>query len=267
MGDCGQSCRQRRATGGAVSSPGSAEEPYLDTLARVIADVVEPGAAEIDATGSFPRKQIDALASAGHPRPDRPRRPGRRRGRPAGGRVGGPRARRRLRVHRDDRDDALRRDRRPGGGGRRGGAAGMPADIAAIALADIAAGRHLTTLAFSESGSRSHFWAPLGTAVHADGADVRLDASKSWVTSAGQADSYVWSSRPLAADGPMTLWLRPGRRAGPVRRRRVRRPRPARQRLGPDDRRRTSRCRSPRMLGAGRRAGSTSRWRPCSRCS
>ena len=28
----------------------------------------------------------------------------------------------------------------------------------------IAAGRHLTTLAFSEAGSRSHFWAPLGTA-------------------------------------------------------------------------------------------------------
>jgi isovaleryl-CoA dehydrogenase len=83
-------------------------------------------------------------------------------------------------------------------------------------LADIAAGRHLSTLAFSESGSRSHFWAPLSTATPFDptatGADgnIRLDASKSWVTSAGQADSYVWSSRPLAAPGPMTLWLVPG---------------------------------------------------------
>jgi alkylation response protein AidB-like acyl-CoA dehydrogenase len=38
---------------------------------------------------------------------------------------------------------------------------------------------------------------------------VRLDASKSWVTSAGEADSYVWSSRPLQAEGPMTLWLVP----------------------------------------------------------
>ena len=45
-------------------------------------------------------------------------------------------------------------------------------------LTAIAAGRHLSTLAFSESGSRSHFWAPLSTAA-ADGDDVRLDARKS----------------------------------------------------------------------------------------
>jgi alkylation response protein AidB-like acyl-CoA dehydrogenase len=57
---------------------------------------------------------------------------------------------------------------------------------------------------------------------------VRLDAFKSWVTSAGQADSYLWSSRPLAsgsgedgtdaaeaaASGPMTLWLVPAGAAG-----------------------------------------------------
>ena len=77
----------------------------------------------------------------------------------------------------------------------------------------VAAGRHLSTLAFSEAGSRSHFWAPLGTATPVNG-QVRLDAQKSWVTSAGQADSYVWSSRPLAADGPMTMWLVPGERRG-----------------------------------------------------
>ncbi|MET7289375.1 acyl-CoA dehydrogenase family protein [Streptomyces sp. NPDC005573] len=72
---------------------------------------------------------------------------------------------------------------------------------------DIAAGRHLSTLAFSERGSRSHFWAPVGTATP-DGPDaVRLDAQKSWVTSAGEADSYVWSSKPLRADGVMSLWL------------------------------------------------------------
>jgi alkylation response protein AidB-like acyl-CoA dehydrogenase len=77
----------------------------------------------------------------------------------------------------------------------------------------IAAGRHLTTLAFSEVGSRSHFWAPLSTATRVDG-NVRLDAQKSWVTSAGQADSYVWSSRPISAGGPMTLWLVPAGAAG-----------------------------------------------------
>src|ERR1700692_40107 len=75
-------------------------------------------------------------------------------------------------------------------------------------LKEISAGRHLSTLAFSEAGSRSHFWAPLGTATQVDGnGTVRLDAQKSWVTSAGEADSYVWSSLPLTAGGPMTLWL------------------------------------------------------------
>jgi alkylation response protein AidB-like acyl-CoA dehydrogenase len=85
-------------------------------------------------------------------------------------------------------------------------------------LTAIAAGEHLSTLAFSEQGSRSHFWAPLSSAVPlGDGQAVRLDASKSWVTSAGLADSYVWSSRPLGGDaaaGPMTLWLVPAGAAG-----------------------------------------------------
>src|SRR5215207_9849615 len=56
----------------------------------------------------------------------------------------------------------------------------------------IASGRHLTTLAFSEPGSRSHFWASLNTA-RADGGEVRISGKKSFVTSAHQADSYVWS--------------------------------------------------------------------------
>lgn len=77
----------------------------------------------------------------------------------------------------------------------------------------IAEGRHLTTLAFSETGSRSYFWAPLSSAT-ADGDSVRLDASKSWVTSAGVADFYVWSSRPVAAEGASTLWLVPSGAAG-----------------------------------------------------
>jgi alkylation response protein AidB-like acyl-CoA dehydrogenase len=69
----------------------------------------------------------------------------------------------------------------------------------------IASGRHLSTLAFSEADSRSHFWAPAGTA-RAEDDVVLLDAQKSWVTSAFEADSYVWSSKPLAAAGASTLW-------------------------------------------------------------
>src|SRR5262249_1279371 len=73
---------------------------------------------------------------------------------------------------------------------------------------DAAAGRHLSTLAFSESGSRSHFWAPTGTA-RRSGSEVLLDARKSWVTSASRAAAYVWSSRPIEASGLSTIWLVP----------------------------------------------------------
>lgn len=64
-------------------------------------------------------------------------------------------------------------------------------------LPAIAAGKHLSTLAFSEKGSRSHFWAPVSQA-KAHGDSYQLSAEKSWVTSAGQADSYVVSTRSAA---------------------------------------------------------------------
>ncbi len=70
----------------------------------------------------------------------------------------------------------------------------------------VAKGEQLTTLAFSEAGSRSHFWAPLSTA-RKDGDAIVLEAEKSWVTSASNADLYVWSSRPAEAKGESTLWL------------------------------------------------------------
>jgi alkylation response protein AidB-like acyl-CoA dehydrogenase len=77
----------------------------------------------------------------------------------------------------------------------------------------IAAGRHLTTLAFSEVGSRSQFWVPLSTAT-ADGSDIKLNAKKSFATSSRHADSYVWSSRPVAGGELSTLWLVPRKTAG-----------------------------------------------------
>lgn len=66
-------------------------------------------------------------------------------------------------------------------------------------LKEIAAGHHLTTLAFSETGSRSQFWAPVSKLEESNGHFV-TSASKSWVTAAGQADSYVSTAqKPLAA--------------------------------------------------------------------
>ena len=174
---------------------------HVDALASVINDVVKPAASGTDRSGEFPRASLDALSQAG-----------------LLGMVSSPEV---------------------GGAGaglaaaagvveQLAGACGSTAMIVLMHYAaaatieahgprgireEIAAGKHLTTLAFSEAGSRSHFWAPLGTAAEADG-DVRLDAQKSWVTSAGHVDSYVWSSRPLRTAGPLTLWLVPADTAG-----------------------------------------------------
>ena len=75
-------------------------------------------------------------------------------------------------------------------------------------LEEIAAGRHLSTLAFSETGSRSHFWAPVSRA-RRNGAGVYVSAKKSFVTSAGHANSYVVSALAPEGAGPTdsTLYL------------------------------------------------------------
>jgi alkylation response protein AidB-like acyl-CoA dehydrogenase len=58
-------------------------------------------------------------------------------------------------------------------------AAARPGAAVAQTLKDISAGKHLTTLAFSEAGSRSHFWAPVSRAKR-NSAGVHLTAKKSW---------------------------------------------------------------------------------------
>ena len=89
-------------------------------------------------------------------------------------------------------------------------AAARPGVAQALApiLQEIGAGRHLSTLAFSEAGSRSHFWAPISRA-HRNGDSVRISAKKSWVTSAGHAHSYVVSALAPEGAGPTdsTLYL------------------------------------------------------------
>ncbi len=73
-------------------------------------------------------------------------------------------------------------------------------------LRQMAAGKHLTTLAWSERGSRSHFWAPVSQAVLEDD-NLALSATKSWVTSAGYADSYVVSTRTAGGSEPTDTML------------------------------------------------------------
>jgi alkylation response protein AidB-like acyl-CoA dehydrogenase len=69
-------------------------------------------------------------------------------------------------------------------------------------LSGMASGEVLGTLAFSEKGSRSHFWAPMSTAAMSDdGEAVKLRADKSWVTSAAYADVYLVSAGSTSGVG------------------------------------------------------------------
>jgi len=81
-------------------------------------------------------------------------------------------------------------------------AAAPPPDGGEELLAGMAEGDKLGTLAFSEKGSRSHFWAPVSKAEVA-GSGVKIAADKSWVTSAASADVYIVSSLGPNATGPM----------------------------------------------------------------
>jgi alkylation response protein AidB-like acyl-CoA dehydrogenase len=75
-------------------------------------------------------------------------------------------------------------------------------------LRQVARGEHLTTLAWSEKGSRSHFWAPVNQAAQNNG-HIVLNAQKSFVTSAGEAEGYVVSTRTAGGEEPTdtTLYL------------------------------------------------------------
>ena len=68
-------------------------------------------------------------------------------------------------------------------------------------LRQCAKGLHLSTLAFSEKGSRSQFWAPVSQARPDGNGAAILSAEKSWVTSAGFADGIVSSAGSMDGSG------------------------------------------------------------------
>ncbi|HMO59554.1 MAG TPA: acyl-CoA dehydrogenase family protein [Roseiflexaceae bacterium] len=184
-----------------MSTAATSSMAYQPALDRIIAEIVAPSAHEIDHAAVFPRAALQALGDTGLL------------GLISATDVGGMGL-----AHRAAADVVAQL-----AGSCASTAMVVCMHYAATAVIEaygpraireaIAGGRHLSTLAFSEAGSRSHFWAPLSSATASNG-HVRLDAHKSWATSAGQADSYVWSSRPLAADGPSTIWLVPAATTG-----------------------------------------------------
>jgi len=178
------------------------EGPLIQDLRPLIERHIAPHAADVDAKGRFPRESIDALASAGLM------------GLTVPAAYGGM------------------------GFGMRAACAALDTiaqqcastamvylmhlsavscyaaspKSAEAALRATASGKHLSTLAWSEKGSRSHFWAPVSQAALRDG-KILLNAEKSWVTSAGIADGYVVSTRTpggtVMTDTMLYLVLKP----------------------------------------------------------
>ncbi|MET7443165.1 acyl-CoA dehydrogenase family protein [Streptomyces sp. NPDC005496] len=174
---------------------------YRTTLTHVLSTVIAPGAARTGAEGRFPRGAVTELGRAGL--------------------LG-------LTVSAES-----------GGGGRGlpeaaevvaevarvcpATAAVLRSHYAAVAVVEaygspwlrreIAAGRHLSSLALAEVGdeqptARGESRSGGPTAVRT-GEVVALRAHKRRVVAAGEADSYVWSSLPLAAPDGLTLWTVP----------------------------------------------------------
>ncbi|MFI6876768.1 acyl-CoA dehydrogenase family protein [Streptomyces sp. NPDC050400] len=174
---------------------------YRTALTHVLSDVVAPRAEVTRARGAFPRHAVTALGTAGL--------------------LG-------LTVATE-----------LGGGGRGlteaaavvertaracpATAAVLQAHYAAVAVVEehgdpwlrgeIAAGRHLCSLALAEDdagepGVGTSLLSPHGTAEQGGGV-VALCARKHQVVAAGEADLYLWSSRPVAARDGLSLWAVP----------------------------------------------------------
>jgi alkylation response protein AidB-like acyl-CoA dehydrogenase len=158
----------------------------IDTRAKAAVETAEAHAAEVDREGRFPEEAIGALADAGLLGLTLP------------GAVGG------LDAGPDEFVTVVRR------------LAAKCSSTAMVYLMHICAAQvanaggapeealrgmatdKLSTLAFSERGSRSHFWAPVSEIAGGDA--PHLAAEKSFVTSAGRADTYVVSTRAAGAE-------------------------------------------------------------------
>jgi alkylation response protein AidB-like acyl-CoA dehydrogenase len=174
---------------------------YLSSLSAVLAEVVAPDAEPAAREGRFPRGAVAALGRAGLLGLTVPREFG-------GGGLGPVEA-----------VDVVARTARvcPAT------AAVLASHFAAVAAiescggswvrGEVAAGRHLTSLALNECGPGE--WGagiPYGRScsVATCFADVvALRGRKRQVVAAGEADSYLWSSRPLAGPDGLTLWVVP----------------------------------------------------------
>lgn len=175
--------------------------PFLDTARTLAAGVVSETAASVDASGEFPRQSLDAVAAAGLHGLCVPAELG-----------GSGESMRTFAAVVEELATAC-----PSTAmiyvmhvtAAQAIASSATLEERDAVLREIAAGRHLTTLAFSETGSRSQFWAPVSRLESDGNGGFTTSASKSWVTSADHADSYVSSGQRPGAESPLesTIYL------------------------------------------------------------
>lgn len=176
------------------------EDEILKTLKRVVDDAVAPGSAVADRDARFPAESMEALAKAGllglcvdaaH-----------------GGHGQSPRMFAAVVEELAMADPSTAMIYVMHVTAAQAIAASGVLESREPLLQDIAIGRHLTTLAFSETGSRSQFWAPVSH-MNETGEGYETSAKKSWVTAANHADSYVSSGQMPGASSPLesTIYL------------------------------------------------------------
>ncbi|MEV3858797.1 acyl-CoA dehydrogenase family protein [Streptomyces sp. NPDC050095] len=171
---------------------------YRTALTRVLSEAVAPGAEAVRTRGVFPRAAVSALGGAGLL------------GLTVAAELGG--GGREL----AEAADVVERTARA----CPATAAVLQAHYAAVAVLEayadpwlrreIVAGRHLCSLALAEDeagdpGVGTPLLSPRGTAERSGGV-VALRARKHHVVAAGEADLYLWSSRPVSASTGLSLW-------------------------------------------------------------
>jgi alkylation response protein AidB-like acyl-CoA dehydrogenase len=173
----------------------------LDTLPTVPADAIAASAAAVDRDGRFPREAVDRLAGDGLLALGVPEA--------YGGPGGGP-------IEAVEAVEAVAGACASTGmvyvmhlvatQTLLGGTSEQDGGPKGETLRAIARGEHLSTLAYSERGSRGHFWAQVSRA-RPDGDDVVIDADKSFATAAGEAHSYVLATGAPGSDDPVATEL------------------------------------------------------------
>ena len=168
------------------------QEAVVDKVSGIADKVIGPNAEKSDVESTYPKESMDALAQAGFMGLMVPRE--------HGGMGQGVRAMAAVvdEIAQRCASTAMCYKMHLSGVSAYAASANPMPDL----LSAAARGEHVSTLAWSEFASRSHFWAPVSQETRQNG-NVVLNASKSFVTGAERVDGYVVTTRWADAEKPL----------------------------------------------------------------